>query len=51
MVECPMCHETMNDFDKPDEMTDRYTCCLCEIMVTIQDISAEDEILDNSCDG
>jgi hypothetical protein len=41
----------MNQFDEPDEMTERYVCCFCEILVTIKDISVEDEIIDKVCGG
>ena len=50
MIPCPMCKEEMNDFDKPDELTDRYFCCFCKILVTIKDISVDD-MVDEICQG
>lgn len=51
MPKCPVCQEKMSKFDEPDDMTERYVCCYCEILVSIKDISVEDEIIESLCGG
>jgi hypothetical protein len=47
---CPICKEPLIEFDTPDELTERSVCCYCEVLISIKDISTDDDLLWKVCE-